>query len=110
MKTLERIQMIVLRVSQTFGAIVNIEQDRIIGSRSAVDQLTDIRTFYPNAFVGQGMPGAPAKNIMIPLHNARHEFSNHYLCMRRQTPKSRRQSESHAQTADENLRGLLIAQ
>jgi hypothetical protein len=75
--------MIVFRVGQSFGAIVHIEQDRIIFGRSAVDQLTDVYVFDPNTVVGQGMSGAPAKNIMIPLHNARHELGHHHLRIRR---------------------------
>ena len=47
------IQRIIGRPGQSFGAVIDIEQDRVVGRRSAADQLADVRFADADARISQ---------------------------------------------------------
>ena len=74
----QRVQMVVVRVGQSFRAVVDIQQDCIEVIACRFDQIANIFRSDRDSGILQGMTSALAQLLSVPFDDTGHQFSNNH--------------------------------
>ena len=89
-------------LSQAFGAVVDIEHDRIEALRLGLQHFGHVFQADDRAWVEQRVAGLFAQRPAIPFDHAGHQFSDHHFSGLAQMLERRGEGKTHAQAADQH--------
>ncbi len=89
-------------LGQAFGAVVDVEHDRVKTLRLCLQDLGHVFQADHRARVLQRVSGFFAQRSAVPLHHAWHQFGDYHFSGLAQVLERRGEGETHAQAPDQH--------
>ncbi|MNI59207.1 hypothetical protein D3C73_1143580 [compost metagenome] len=91
-------------LGQAFGAIVDVEHDRVEALRLGLQHFGHVFQADHRARVQERVSGLLAQRPTVPFHDAGDQLGNHHFSVLAQVLERRGEGETHAQSTDQHPR------
>ena len=109
-QALQAVQPVVGPARETFGTVVDIEQDGVEAGPFGTHDQADVLLAHAHPRIVEGPAGQLRQRTAVPRHHRRHQLGHHHLGRLAELRQGRGQRIAHAQAADQHPRPRLAAQ